>query len=113
MAATDYLKTVREDNYNPAAPPKSEGKDDTGTDPDEPNRTSRIIMLSDDEQKAFEGSKPGEELACEVRGNMEEDGHFHIMSVSPMGGAKSYGEGQMADQVAQRVSPGMPMMGMK
>jgi len=108
MPAADYLKQVRDDGYDVAKPPKSEGAVD---DPDESNETSRIIKLSDEEQKAFQNVKPGLELACEVRGNVEEDGHFHVMSVKPLGGASSYGEGQMADQVAQRVSPGMPMMG--
>ncbi len=65
-------------------------------------------MLSDDEQKVFASAKPGQELACEVRGNLEEDGHFHVMSVKPLNG-ESYGgdddQGQMASQVAQMVRP--------
>lgn len=110
MPAADYLREVRDNGGPDAMPPKKTESGGGTHDPDEPNRTTRIIMLSDDEQKAFEGSKPGEELSCEVRGNMEEDGHFHVMSVSPMGGAKSYGEGEMADQVAQKVNPFMGMM---
>lgn len=99
MSAVDELKKARSKNY----------PDQMG-DPDEPVETSRIIKLSDDEQKTFEGTKPGEELACEVRGNLEEDGHFHVMSVKPLGGASSYTEGNkdengMAAQVAQRVQP--------
>jgi hypothetical protein len=111
VSASSYLKSAREDTFNPAKPPKSTDNagDTAESDPDESNRTSRIITLSDEEQKAFEGSKPGEELSCEVRGNLEEDGHFHVMTVSPMGGASSYGEGKMADQVAQKVNPFMGM----
>lgn len=101
MSAADELKKSRERDYQA---PKMD-------DPDEGNDTSRIIKLSDDEQKSFANAKPGQELACEVRGNLEEDGHFHVMSVKPLGGAQSYGEGndenQMAGQVAQLVRPQM------
>lgn len=103
MSAIDELKKVRSQDYGPSASkPELE-------DPDEPNDTTRIIKLSDEEQKAFEGARPGQELRCEVRGNFESDGHFHVMSVSPMGGGDSYedseGEGGMAKQVAQLVRP--------
>lgn len=102
MSAIDELHKARANDYgdNPGSQDK---------DPDEPNDTSRIIKLSDDEQKSFEGSKPGEELECLVRGNLEEDGHFHVMSVSPpQGGSyKESGQGEpaMAQQVAQMVRP--------
>lgn len=96
MSAVDELKKSRGEDYKSL------------DDPDDPNDTSRIIKLSDDEQKTFGGTKPGQELACEVRGNLEEDGHFHVMTVKPLGGGQSYGgdgENAMAQQVAQMVRP--------
>jgi len=109
MPASDFLKEARDDGYPTVKPPQKADSTGDDNDPDESPTTSRIIKLSDDEQKAFSNAKPGQELECVVRGNLEEDGHFHVMSVSPPGGASSYGESQMADQVAQRVMPGMPM----
>ncbi len=102
MPASDILKSFREKGYSPS----SGDSEKDGMDSGEENSTSRIIKLSDDEQKAFAQAKPGEDLACEVHGNIEEDGHFHVMSVAPMGGAESYGgEQEMAGQVMQRVQP--------
>ena len=46
--------------------------------------------------------------SLEVHGTLESDGRFRVMSVSPLGGAQSYGgseEAGMAQQVAQRVTP--------
>lgn len=107
MAASDYLKNFR----SKGAPSVGAEKKDEGMDSGEENSTSRIIKLTDDEQKAFEKSQPGEDLSCEVHGTLESDGHFHVMSVSPLGGGPSYGgEQEMAGQVAQRVSPQMPMI---
>lgn len=80
-------------------------KDDKESDSGEKNQVSRIINLTDDEMKTFQGTHPGEDLACEVHGTLEDDGHFHVMSVQPLGGAKDYGEQGMAGQIAQRVTP--------
>lgn len=109
MAAIDYLKTVRDDGYKPnmSKPADADSKGGQDNDPDESNSTSRIIKLSDDEQKAFQNAKPGEELECVVRGNLEEDGHFHVMSVSPPEGGYQSPEEQMASKVAQGVQPGI------
>lgn len=107
MPASDVLKNFRDKGYSP----KGDDSKDEGMDSGEENSTPRIISLTDDEKQAFEQAKPGEDLACEVHGTLEQDGHFHVMSVSPMGGDKSYGgEQEMAGQVAQRVMPSMPMI---
>lgn len=102
MPAVDELKSFRGKDYSS----KKDDKSDEGMDSGESNETPRIISLTDDEQKAFLQAKPGEDLACEVHGSLEEDGHFHVMSVAPMGGQPGYGgEKEMAGMVAQRVMP--------
>jgi hypothetical protein len=104
MPASDYLKEARDDGY-PATKSPQKADDD---DPDESPTTSRIIKLSDEEMKQFQNSSPGQELECTVRGNLEEDGHFHVMSVSaPQGGygGKSAVQGQdSTEQMAQKVA---------
>lgn len=104
MAAVDELKNLRSKGYSPK---ESFGKPDqnSGKPEEDESSTTRIIKLTDDEQKTFSGSKPGEDLTCEVHGSLEDDGHFHVMSVSPMNGASDYTEQGMAGQVAQRVMP--------
>src|SRR5580704_12910298 len=95
MAISDMLKSMRS------------GKDDDGGhDPDEPNSTSRIIKLTDEEEKSMEDVKAGEEVVLTVRGNVEGD-HFHVMSVEKQGGDDSEGEDMegMSQQVAQMVRP--------
>lgn len=104
----DYLKKFRGSGYS--------GKSDKAEIPEEsdenPDQKSRIINLTDDEKKAFEGTKPGEDLGCEVHGSLQEDGSFNVMSVSPLGGKPGYGsEEEMAGAVAGKVMPGMPMGG--
>jgi hypothetical protein len=44
-----------------------------------------------------------------MHGTLEDDGHFHVMSVSPMGGGESEEDGmqKMSQMVAQRVQPTM------
>ena len=96
MAVTDELKNIRGKGYGE--------KPEKGMDSGEENSTSRIIKLSDEEQKSFAQARPGEDLACEVHGTLEEDGHFHVMSVGPMGGSSSP-EDDMVTQVAQKVTP--------
>jgi len=99
MAYTEELKNLRKKGY-------AEKSDKEGMDSGEINETPRIISLTDEEKKAFENAKPGEDLACEVHGSLEDDGHFHVMSVGPMGGTPNAGsEKDLAGMVAQRVSP--------
>ncbi len=106
MAASDFLKSFRGQGYKGSGNPGEMKKE--GMDSGEQNSTSRIIKLTDDEQQAFASANPGEDLACEVHGTLEKDGHFHVMSVAPMGGAESYGgENEMAGDVAKSVMPGM------
>ena len=81
--------------------------DEEEHDPDEPNSTSRIIKLTDEEEKSMEGVKAGEEVVLTVRGNVEGD-HFHVMSVEKQGGSDEM-EG-MPEEVAQKVNPFMGMM---
>ena len=95
MAVTDELKNMRGGGYM--------SKPDKGMDSGKENSTSRIIKLSDDEQKAFAQAKPGEDLECVVHGTLEEDGHFHVMSVNPPEG-QSYGEEPQASDIAQRMN---------
>lgn len=97
MNGTDVLKNLRSQDYG-SKPGKSDDaqKDDSQT-------MTRIIKLTDDEQKMFEGSEG--EVACEVHGTLEKDGHFHVMSVSPQGASAPDEEKSMAGQVAQRVMP--------
>lgn len=103
----DFLKKFRSSGYSGKGKEEKpgDGKDEPFSN-DEPNETPRFISLTDDEKKSFAGSHPGEDLACEVHGTLEEDGHFHIMSVSPLNKQEGYGsEEEMAGQVAQRVTP--------
>lgn len=102
MPASEYLKNSR----------SGYGNKDESQDQDEPNSTSRTIKLSDEEQKSFEGSTPGQNLTCTVTGTLEEDGHFHVMTVSPPEGKSSYmdeGEEDMAKKVAQMVRPSVQL----
>ena len=101
MAAVDELKNLRNKDYSS----KGHSTSGDGMDSGERNSTPRIISLTDDEQKAFAQAKPGEDLACEVHGSLESDGHFHVMSVSPLGGSSYGSENEMAGQVAQKVMP--------
>lgn|SRR5580698_1615068 len=95
------LKDFRAKNYGESI---ADDKDDKEMDKDKDNSTSRIIKLSDDEQKYFQASHPGENLTCTVTGTLEKDGHFHVMTVSAEGGEQN-GEDKMASMVAQRVMP--------
>jgi hypothetical protein len=100
MAVTDELKNIRGKGYGD----KPDAKASKGMDSGEENSTSRIIKLSDEEQKAFAQAKPGEDLECVIHGTLEEDGHFHVMSVGPKD-QMSQEEPDMASLVAQKVSP--------
>lgn len=104
MAATDVLKSLRGSGYGD----KGSGNKDE-MKPKDANSTSRVIKLTDDEQQAFADAAPGEDLACEVHGTLEADGHFHVMSVGPMGGgdddSQRPDQSDMASEVAQRVQP--------
>lgn len=83
-----------------------EDSEEESHDPDEPNSTSRIIKLTDEEEKSMEDVKAGEEVVLTVRGNVEGD-HFHVMSVEKQGGGEMDG---MPEEVAQKVNPFMGMM---
>ena len=101
MAIGDILKKFRGGDDGDKAPPKDKKESEAeGTTP-------RLIKLSDEEQKAFEGSKPGEDVAAEVHGTLDGDGMFRVMSLAPSGGMKppEQMEQDMAGQVAQKVSP--------
>jgi len=92
MAVHEALERVRTSDYG-------FGKDndqESGSDEKDADSKSRVIQLSDDEMKGLAGyvGAPGEEVRCEVTGTLEEDGHFHVMSVSAPGG----GMGQDAMQ---------------
>lgn len=97
---SDSLKKFRGGNYQGPSDEKqsSEKPKDSGH--------SRSISLTDDEMQAFKSAQPGSDLACEVHGTLEGNGKFNVLSVSPLAGGTSYGdESDMANQVAQRVSP--------
>ncbi len=103
MAASDFLKKFR--NGDAEKPEKDNPESDK---PEEPQGMSRELKLTGDEQKAFADAKPGQDLACEVHGTLEQDGRFRVMSVSPMGGGQGYGgedQAGMAQAIAQRVQP--------
>lgn len=110
MSASEVLKGYRSQGYG-EKPTKSVGADDSTNDPNEPHTTSRIVKLSDDEVKGLEqyAIKPGEEVILEMSGNLESDGHFHVMTVKyAEGKGKESGmadEQGMAQQVAQLVRP--------
>lgn len=104
MSFSEELKSIRGKGYVPSMSRGYGEKRDSGMDSGVENSTSRIIKLSDEEQKSFQEAKSGEDLSCEVHGTLEEDGHFHVMSVSPMNGGAS-SEDEMANQVAQKVTP--------
>jgi hypothetical protein len=88
---------------------KGDDSEEEGShDPDESNSTSRIIKLTDEEEKSMESVKPGEEVVLTVRGNVEGD-HFHVMSVEKQGGGEEGMEG-MPEEVAQKVNPFLGMM---
>ena len=72
MAIQDVLKGMRSSGYPPADEKEEEGSD---------NSSPRTIMLSDDEVKAVGAAQPGKEMKIQVSGRLEEDGHFHVMSV--------------------------------
>lgn len=80
MPISDALKSFRKGEYGDKEQPESGG--------DEPS-SPRVIHLTDDEKKAFEGSSvsPGQEVVCEVSGKLEGD-HLHVMSVRASGGGQ-------------------------
>jgi hypothetical protein len=72
MPISDVLKNMRSSGF-----PERKEEDDS----DDQESTPRTILLSDDEMKSIGEIKPGEEVKIEVSGRLEEDGHFHVMSV--------------------------------
>lgn len=101
MAASDELKKIRSQGYD---------RNEADNDPDQPNDTSRTIKLMDEEMKSLEPYqiKPGENIVLEVTGNLEQDGHFHVMTVKyAQGKGDGNSDEQMAQEVAGRVSPNL------
>ena len=91
MAMSDVLKKFRD-------MPKQE---DDSIDEDVDTSTPRTILLSDEEVKALgQSTKPGEEVELSVKGRLEQDGHFHVMSVSGKTTMPDQEMGDMAAQVA-------------
>jgi hypothetical protein len=95
MSYGDALKNVRNKDYGDDEKEKEEGPSSV-----------RIIKLTDDEMKELQQYQggPGQEQTCEVTGKLEEDGHFHVMSVHLPGG------GGMTDEDAAKVAGVEPRM---
>lgn len=104
MAASDFLKSMRGQGYKGSLPEAPDEKKE-GVESGDDSSVSRMLTLTEDELKAFEGAAPGEDVACEVHGRLEKDGNFHVMSVEPMDSESYEGENEMAGQVAQKVMP--------
>lgn len=103
MPVSEVLKKFREKGYEDA-PEKEEPE------------TTRVIKLTDEEAKELQGyqKEPGMEQECLVTGKLEEDGHFHVMSVHAPGGGPGQNEmDEMAGQVAGSPMGGPPMMAMQ
>jgi len=71
---------------------------------EKPEGGVRTFKLTDDEMKSLQ-SNPGEEVTLQVSGKVEDDGHFHVMSVTSSDGQNS-DEKEMAAQIAPQI-PGM------
>jgi hypothetical protein len=93
-------------NFGDAGDKGKPGASGESMDEAESPTTSRIIKLSDDEQRALAQVKPGENITLKVTGNVEKDGHFHVMTVTPQI-QQQEGEDVMADKVAEKVQPGI------
>ena len=89
MAVSDVLKKFR-------SMPKPDEEDDYPEESSSP----RVIQLTNDEVKACGGYKPGADVELKVSGRIEDDNHFHIMSVSPSSTMPDQEMGNMAAQVA-------------
>jgi hypothetical protein len=100
MAVSDALNNMRSQDYG--------AKPDAGETPEESSGV-RVIQLTEEEQKELQGysGKPGEEITCEVSGKLEQDGHFHVMSVRGTGGG---GLDEDAKAVAEGSLGGAPLM---
>jgi cytoskeletal protein CcmA (bactofilin family) len=95
MAYSDELKSLRKKEYGEGAVKKSEDL----------NSTPRIIVLTDEERKVLGDVAPGSDLSCEVKGTLDSDGRFNVMSIGPIGGEVETEEDSMAGSVAQKVTP--------
>lgn len=97
MDVSNVLKGIRQEGYGQ----RQDKKDDSKKD-DNHSENTRMIKLSDDEVKGLEPYQiaPGEECILEVTGKLEEDGHFHVMSVQ-----YADDEPEMAGQVAKGLMP--------
>lgn len=101
MPASEYLKNIRNKGYSD----KPEGSKYSDKDK-KPEGHSRTLSLTDDEKGYFEGAAPGTDVSCQVTGKLGGDGKLMVMTISPV---ENQQEDQMAQQVAQRVMPGMKM----
>lgn len=93
MDVSNVLKGMRQGGYGSGPGKKDDAKKDENH-----SENTRMVKLSDDEVKGLEPYQvsPGEEIVLEMTGKLEEDGHFHIMSVK-----YADGESEMSDQVAK------------
>ena len=99
MAVADTLKKFRSQDYGPKGDAPEEGSEDAP-------ETPRTIRLTDDEAKSLQPFQvhPGEEIVLEVSGKLEDDGHFHVMSV------KYANPSGMGDEDAAKVAGVEPPM---
>lgn len=102
MAIADVLKGMRSSGYSKKMEmPEKEEKDDSESD-----SGPRTIMLSDDEIKSLgQSAKPGEDVEIKISGKLENDGHFHIMSVEPASTMPDDDMKEMAAKVAGMQAP--------
>ena len=92
MPVTEELKNLRSKGYSSNDKSVKEV----------PSESPRIIKLSEEELKQFEGVNPGEEVYCKV-GATYSDGKMTVMSNEPED--KENEEDDMVQEVAQRVQP--------
>src|SRR5258706_13462910 len=99
---TETLRKVRTSFDNKGPKDEMKGPDD------EMKGSSRMVKLTESETKSLEPyqAKPGEEIVLEMSGTLEQDGHFHVMSVSySEGGAMKEGPSNLDSPGG--MSPGM------
>lgn len=106
MPVSDVLKGFRSSGY--------EKKEDAPQEKEKESSGVRTLKLTDDEAKEIAGYQqgPGQELTCEITGKLEDDGHFHVMSVHLPGGSQG-DMNEMAKSVAGSSLGGTPMMNMQ
>lgn len=100
MSVSNALNRMRESAY---------GSKPDMTSPEKGSESGvRMFKLSDEEMGSMgKDMKPGQEITLQVSGRLEEDGHFHVMSVSGPSGSPEGMDG-MKEEMASRM--GMPNM---